>query len=211
LIRKRLELFIKKDRVAPLSGILLQGQRDQISKPASGQRVLVRKQPVIRIEPNFWTALHCLRENVRTELARQTGRNGLFKEKPDMATIPRPRAFQHSGHIKLAAGFEERRRILLPVFLIEIRRQKETSFVLQHSIDTHDKIEAPIIAPRKMPADYLVSDRQKATIKTIRAFDSRLFADAANPLIRAGRRITGPPGIPALEAAGINILPAPEK
>jgi hypothetical protein len=40
----------------------------------------------------------------------------------------------------------------------------------------------------------------------IRAFDSRLFADATNPFIGAGRRAAGLPGFPILETAGITIL-----
>src|SRR5258708_40281675 len=62
-----------------------------------------------------------------------------------------------------------------------------------------------------MPADHLVSYLQKAAIGTIRAFDSWLFTDAANPFIGAGRRITGFPGFSALETPGIYILSAPKK
>ena len=121
------------------------------------------------------------------------------------------RALQDGGHLKPPARIEKRGRIPLPIFVIEIHRQKEASLVLQHGIDAHDKIQAPVIPARKMPADHFVSDLKKAAIGTIRAFDSRLFADAANPFIGAGRRIAGFPGPPALESPGINILSAPEK
>src|SRR5260221_9764937 len=62
-----------------------------------------------------------------------------------------------------------------------------------------------------MPGDHFVGDGQKAAVRTISAFDSRLFTNATNPFITAGRRITGFPGPPALETARIHILPAPEK
>jgi len=62
-----------------------------------------------------------------------------------------------------------------------------------------------------MPADHFIRDWKKAALWTIRAFDARLFADTGNPLIGAGGRITGFPGFPALETAGINIFPPPEK
>src|SRR5882724_1297015 len=149
---------------------------------------------------------------MRTEFASQSCGNGFFKKNPNMAAIARSGAFQRGGHIKPPARFEEGCRIPLPVFIVEIHRHKETSFVLQHGIDTHDKIEATVITPRKMPADHVVSDRKKAPIGTVRAFDSRLLTDTTNPFIRAGGRITGFPGLSALEAAGINILsPAKER
>jgi len=62
-----------------------------------------------------------------------------------------------------------------------------------------------------MPADHFIRDLKEAAIGTIRAFDSQLFADAANPFIRASGSVAGFAGLPTLETAGINILPAPEK
>ena len=64
---------------------------------------------------------------------------------------------------------------------------------------------------RKMPADHFVGDLKEAAIRAVRAFDLRLFADATNPFIGAGRRVAGLPGFPTLETAGINILPSPEQ
>jgi hypothetical protein len=128
-----------------------------------------------------------------------------------MAAVAGARAFQDGGHIKPPARFEKRGRILLPIFVVEVRRQKETSLVLQHGIDTHDKIQAPGVPARKMPADHFVGDLKEAAIGAIRAFDSRFFTDATNPFIGAGGRVAGFPGLSALETAGINILPAPEQ
>jgi hypothetical protein len=62
-----------------------------------------------------------------------------------------------------------------------------------------------------MPADDFVGDLKKPAIWTIGAFDARLFTNAANPFIGAGRRVAGLPGLPALETAGIDILSASEK
>jgi hypothetical protein len=76
---------------------------------------------------------------------------------------------------------------------------------------THDETEAPIVSPRKVPTNHFISNLKKAAVWTIGAFDSRLFTDPTNPFIGACRRITGFPGLLALETAGINILPAPEK
>src|SRR5580700_2426125 len=102
------------------------------------------------METNFRTVLHCLSENVRTKFARQTGRNGVCKEEPNMTAVAGSRAFQHGGRIEPPAGFEESCRIRLPSFAVKVHRQKEAGFVLQHGIDTHDEIEAPIVSPRKV-------------------------------------------------------------
>jgi hypothetical protein len=40
------ELFVEENSVAALPCLFLQGKRDQISKPAFGQRVLAGKQPL---------------------------------------------------------------------------------------------------------------------------------------------------------------------
>jgi len=205
------ELSVKENSVAVLPCLFLEGKRDQISKPAFGQRILVGKQPVVRIEANFGPVLHRLSENVRTKFAREAGGNGLFKEKPHMAAIAGSRAFQDGGHIKPSARFEKRCRIPLPIFVVEVHCQKETSLVLQHGIDTHDKIEAPGILARKMPGDHFVSDLKKPAIWTIGAFDSWFFTDITNPFIGAGRRIAGFSGLSALKTAGIDILSAPEE
>src|SRR5947209_2102310 len=98
-----------------------------------------------------------------------------------MAPITGSRALQRGGEIEPPAGFEKRGRIPLPLFAVEVHRQKETSLVLHHGINTHDKIETPIVTPRKMPADYLVRDPKEAAIRAIGAFDARLFANPANP------------------------------
>jgi hypothetical protein len=128
-----------------------------------------------------------------------------------MAAIARSRAFQDSRHLKAPACFEKRRRILLPILVVEIHSQEKASFVLQHGIDTHDKIQAPIVPARKMPANHFVGDLKKSAIGTIRAFDPRLFTYPANPFIGAGRRIPGFAGLSALETARIDILPAAEQ
>jgi len=62
-----------------------------------------------------------------------------------------------------------------------------------------------------MPADHFVRDGKEAAVRTICTFDSRFFTDTTNPFIATRRRITGSPGLPALETAGINIFPSSEK
>jgi hypothetical protein len=71
------------------------------------------------------TVLHGLSQNMRTQFARQTGRNSLVKEKPNVAAIAGSRAFQGGEHFEPPAGFEKGRRILPPVFAVEVHRQKK--------------------------------------------------------------------------------------
>jgi hypothetical protein len=128
-----------------------------------------------------------------------------------MATIAGTRALQRSGHIEAAASFEERGHVPLPIFIVEVHRQKETGFVLHHCVGAHDKLMAAGVTTRKMPADHLVSDREKAAIGAIRAFDARLFADTRDPLICTGWRVASLSRLSAFETSGIDIIPAPEK
>src|SRR5215472_15455061 len=57
-----------------------------------------------------------------------------------------------------------------------------------------------------MPADYIVSNRQKSPVRTFGAFDSRLFANPSYPLVRAHRRIPSLAGLATLKSAGIDII-----
>src|SRR6185369_3521552 len=163
------------------------------------------------MQANFRTMFHRLGEYVRTQLTRETGGNRFFKEKPNMCSVARSRAFQRDGRFELPTGFEKNSRILLPTFTVEVHCQKETSLVQKHGINAHDKIAALSVPPGKMPADHFVGDLKKAPIGTIRAFDSWLLTNTAHPLIAASRCIPGPPCLAALETARIDIFPAAEK
>src|ERR1700751_1759658 len=206
-----LELFVQENAVSHLPRPLLQRQRDQISKPSFGQRVLIRKKAVIGTEPDFGTSLHCLGQKMRTQLAGQTRWNGFFKEQPDVAAVAGTRSFQCDWQVALAAGFEECAGVLLPVLLVEIDRQEITGLVSKHGVNTHHKIPSWLNLSGKMPPDDLVSYRKKAARGAIGALDSWLLAHPSNPLVRARRRITGFSRFAALEANRINICSSSEQ
>ena len=63
----------------------------------------------------------------------------------------------------------------------------------------------------KMPADYVVGNGQKPLMRTISAFDARLFANPSDPLVGAHRRIAGFAGLAALKAARIDIVTSTKK
>jgi len=206
-----LELFVQENGVSQLPRLLLQRQRNQISKPSFGQRVLIREKPVIGTEPDFGTPLHCLGQKMRTQLACQTRWNGLFEEQPDVAAVARTRPFQGGWQVPLAAGLEECVGVLLPVLLVEIDRQEVTGLVPKHGVDTHHEIPSWLNLSGKMPPDNLIRYRKKAARGTIGALDSWLLAHPSNPLVRARWRIAGFSRLAALEPDRINICSSPEQ
>jgi hypothetical protein len=62
-----------------------------------------------------------------------------------------------------------------------------------------------------MPADGFVGNRKEAAIGAIRAFNSGLFTDAANPFIGARWSIAGFASPVVLKPARINVFPATKK
>ena len=88
LVGPRNKAAIKKNRVVLFACSPLERQSNQVSKSSLRHGVLVRKQPVIRIEANVRTPFHRLSENVRSQSSGKCGRNGLFEEEPDMRASP---------------------------------------------------------------------------------------------------------------------------
>jgi hypothetical protein len=68
-----------------------------------------------------------------------------------------------------------------------------------------------VIYTRKMATDYLVSNWQKPLVGTICTFDPGLFANPANPLIGANRRISRLTGLAILKPARIDVIATPEE
>src|SRR5438046_10667049 len=62
-----------------------------------------------------------------------------------------------------------------------------------------------------MPTNYFISDWKKTLMLAVRALDTRLLADASNPLIAAGGCVTRFPGFSALESPRINIVSSAEE
>ena len=85
MIGMRLELVVDEHAVAALARPSLQRKRDEIAEAAARHRVLARKQSVVGLEADFWPAVHGSRQQHRCEAARLEGRDGVGKEKPDVA------------------------------------------------------------------------------------------------------------------------------
>lgn len=73
----RLEVVVEENSVAPLSRHFLQWQRDQIAKAALSERILIRKEAVVGIEPDARPSIHRLGQQMRAELACQRGDRGI--------------------------------------------------------------------------------------------------------------------------------------
>jgi hypothetical protein len=211
LIRKGPEVVIHKHTVVAVSGLPLQGQCDQIAKPALGQRVLVRKQPVIGTQSQLGPALHRLRQEQRAKLSSRDRRHRFRKKEPDVASVAGAGSFQRDGHRQVAAGLDKCGRIRAPAIPIEIHRQKMAGLVAKHRIDPHHEVVPRTVATGQMPADHFVAYREKALIGAIGTFDARFLAHAADPFVAASGLIPRPSRPPALESARIHLVAPPKQ
>jgi hypothetical protein len=57
LVGVGIEIVVEEQAVAPFTRLFLQGQRDQVAESALGQRVLVGKEAVVRIEPDVGASI----------------------------------------------------------------------------------------------------------------------------------------------------------
>src|ERR1051326_5904351 len=211
LVAIRQPLLVEEDAVPAIARMPLKRQRDQIAEASLRQRVLTRKESVIRVEADFRPALHRLREYERAELARERGRNGFFEEEPYMPAFARSGSLQRRRQIQPAACLHKCARVLAPAHLVEIDRQEKTRLVAKHRIDTRDKRLPVIILSRQMPADHVVIDRQETLMSTVRTTNPRLLTDPSQPLVPAGWHVARLPGFPALEPACIDVVPSAEE
>jgi hypothetical protein len=87
----------------------------------------------------------------------------------------------------------------LPETTVRIRVQ-------EHGVHTGNEGLAGGVAPRKVPADHVIGNWQEPTVRTRRALDARLFADAPHPLVGARRCISRFAGFPALEPTRVHVF-----
>jgi hypothetical protein len=100
------------------------------------------------------------------------------------------------------------RRVVLPVRLVEVGGEKIAELVQTQWIDaSHERLPVLILA-REVPANDVVGYRQEPPVLALGALDSRLLADAADPLVRACRRVARLAGLSTLEAARVDVFAA---
>ncbi len=201
----------RQHAVALVTRCALQGQRDQVPEAALRQGVPVREEAVVGVQADVWSVLHRLREQVRTEPARQRGGDGLLEEQPHVSATPGARSLERGGKAEASAAAHESDCISFPSSLVEIDGQEVAGLVEQHRIDADDKRLITRVSPGQMPSNDIVGDREETAVRTHRALDPGLLADALHPLVRAGGRIAGPAGFPAFESPRVDVFAAAEQ
>jgi hypothetical protein len=76
----------------------------------------------------------------------------------------------------------------------------------EHGIHAGNEGLAGGVAPRKVPADHVIGNWQEPTVRTRRALDAWLFADAPHPLVGARWCISRFAGFPALEPTRVHVF-----
>lgn len=92
--------------------------------------------------------------------------------------------FDGYGHAQFKAGLAIRLYVLLPIGLVKISGQKMAGIVCQQRIHAHCLLAC------KMGVNHRIGQRIEHAVATLRAFDTRFFANAGPPLVGAGGRIT---------------------
>src|SRR5437762_10279950 len=88
------------------------------------------------------------------------------------------------------------------------RRPKEAGLIQEHGIHTGNKGVAGVVAPREVPTNHFISDRQEPTIRTLCALDAWFFADAPHPFVGARGRVSRLACLAALEPSRVHVLSA---
>jgi len=102
--------------------------------------------------------------------------------------------------------FLQSSRVFPPTVLVEVSGEKETRLVLDHRVDTGHKRLSGVVTAGQVPPNYIVGGGKEAAVRAIRTLDSWFLADAADPLVRTCRGVSGLPCSPALEAARIDLI-----
>ena len=159
------------------------GNAIRLPKTAAGHGVLVRKQPVIGGHVQTMASRHRLGNQEAAHLAGDRCRDRRIEEEPSVRPIARARTLDRNGQSRGIAGATERGDILLPVRLVEIRREEPARLIAKQGIDAGD------MASPQMVQYHTVVHRQERLIRTLSAAHSRLLADSARPFITARRGI----------------------
>mgnify|MGYP003339919884 CR=1 FL=1 len=107
-----------------------------------------------------------------------------------MPAATRPRSLQRGVELQSPTRLQERRRVVLPVGLVEVGGEEVARFVWEQRVHAGDERLVMLVFAREMPANHVIRYGQKATVRALGALDPRLFADATDPLVRAGRRVS---------------------
>jgi len=106
---------------------------------------------------------------------------------------------------------KKRHGICLPSCVVEVDRQEEAGLVEQKRIDAGNERLSRVVPTLQVPPDDVIGHRNEATIRAERAFDTRLLANPAHPLVHARRCVARSTCSAALESACVDILTTAEQ
>src|SRR5262249_29826861 len=203
----RLEHVVDEHAVAVLARPSLQRKRDEVAEAAARHRVLARKKSVVGLEADLWAAVHGPRQQHRCEAARLEGRDGVGKEKPDVAAVAGARPLERGRNSELATRGQKCERVTRPALVVEVDGEKAAGVVEQQRIHAGDEItSAPdAILATQMSFDHLVDDRNERLVWALAATNLRLAANTAHPLVGASWSIAAATGFRILPSCGEHI------
>jgi hypothetical protein len=97
-----------------------------------------------------------------------------------MGTLPRSRTLDGGRYSDCAARLGEREHVVRPGVLVEVGRHEPACLVREERVDAHD------VPPLEVVPDDLIRHGKERLVGTLPALDTRLLADTADPLVRAG-------------------------
>ena len=185
-----LQVTVDEDAAAAFTGRLLQRQGDQVAEAsdagtarprlAGGHRVLIRKQAVVGAELQLAGACAGVADEGGTQPASIACRHAGGEEDPRVCPIAGAGDFKRDRHAQRIARAGEGARILSPLGIIEVHRQKVAGVIREQRINPHGVPAGEVVE------DRLARDRDQRAVLAVAALDPRLFADAGAPLVRAG-------------------------
>ena len=134
------------------------------------------------------TPTHRLGQEPRCESPRDARLNRAREEEPGVAPIARSRPLDRWIDAGLPAGISERSDIGLPIALVEVDGQEPARIVREEWIETDNMSTLEVVE------DDFVGHGKKRLARAFAALDSRLLADARDPFVCAGWRVTLDPG-----------------
>ncbi|MFH0880821.1 MAG: hypothetical protein V2A34_13985 [Lentisphaerota bacterium] len=145
---------------------------------------------------------------MRAKFSGPYGRHRIFEEKPKMGPVTGAGSFHGGRKPKFAANFPNSAHIFTPIFLVEVGGQEEAGLILQHGVDTHNKLTARLIPARKMMHYGFIGYGKESPVGAVGASNLAFVAQVSDPLVGASGAVTRLAGLSTLETARIHIRPS---
>jgi hypothetical protein len=157
LIRVRLQIVVHEYGVVVPTRHPLERQRDQVAKATPRHRVLIREEPVVRVQAQVMAPFHRSCQDGASHFASENRRQRRLKEDPHMATVPRLGTLKICGHTESAASGDKSQCILLSGLLVEVDGQQPAGLIHEKRVNPHGLLAGQVqsndfIGQRQVPA-----------------------------------------------------------